>query len=275
MALYLGNRIVSPSIIVEKSDIITAENRTSSTITSDSKVWIEKISSGGESDFSINGSVSIDDTTKFATITGDGYIYKNNQSIFTAPTTSVEIQIKFRTTERNDDLPSSTKSKFFGTSITDSNSRLIIGSSWNGIDVRTFGTSYGGMVVSGSNWAFGTWYWIKVIITTTNCTVYWSLDGINWSSGYSISGVPNLSDIANRPRWMLGRMNYDTATVYDLNHCHIIADGNTYWWLPYTPIIESYHIINYNNISSNSLTGVSLQNISVNSSGTVKTVLSE
>lgn len=186
-------------------------------------------------DYSVSGSVTFDSTTGYVTITGDNYIYKKVTSHFTAPSTSVEVQLKLRPTQFDVDQPSSTECKFFSDTsggVGDSNSRLRIRTVYNGLMVNTFGISYGGLVVSGSDWAYGTWYWVKVVITASSCIAYWSLDGENWSSGFSINGVPVLSDIADKSQWMLGRMNLNSATVYDLNHCHIIADGSTYWWKP-------------------------------------------
>lgn len=186
-------------------------------------------------DYSVEGSVTFDSTTGYVTITGDNYIYKKVTSHFTAPSTSVEVQLKLRPTQYDVNQPSSTECKFFSVtsgSVGSSSSRLIIRTEYAGLRVNTFGTAYGGLIISGSDWVYGTWYWVKVVITTSSCIAYWSLDGENWSSGFSINGVPVLSDIADKSQWMLGRMNLDSATAYDLNHCHIIADGSTYWWKP-------------------------------------------
>ena len=186
-------------------------------------------------DFSTNGSVTIDDTTKIATVSGDAnlldYVYKAYGSALSTPSSSLEICTKFKSTTQNDIVGG--KAKFFGTSVTDSSAPLILTASWNGMTIRTLNAN-NTTIISQSDWSFDTWYWVKVIITTSSCTAYWSLDGSNWNGPINVTGVPALATCANNPRWSLGRMNYTVSSLYDLGETYIKADDSVYWWNPYT-----------------------------------------
>lgn len=295
--LYIGGSQVLPVSVAKNEntgDIITAKNATGAAISEGDKVWIEKRAEGGIQDFSEYNSSTYTLSNQIITFnqigtvqsgTGIGHIDKVFVSNFNTPTDYVEAQVKVmgNTYTRTDIRPYDDTNliSFFGGLL-----RISPTNTTNGLYyVFNRGGSYGGGSASSgylfapSLYKTNTWYWVKVRATTTNITITWSTDGIQWNSGATISGN-HLSRFSNYSTSYsiycmcrgYSNFSYVGGGVVDLSETYVKADDKI-WWTPYLDSQIGLNYLPYNFSSSSSLTGFAMENIVDGSTGDAKTVM--
>ena len=146
---------------------------------------------------------------------------------------------------------------------------------------------YTNVLVASSNFQKDTWYWIRITIFNTYIWYQWSIDGKTWNSAGTQSGSNLLNAVSNNSfaygiYSMVDSSTSDSSKrggTYDLSECYVVADPNTedeiYWWKPYLNGVNGWNIIPSSMMSINSFSGIAAENIAVNGSGQVKTVLPE
>lgn len=199
-------------------------------------------------DFSVAGGPSIDDNARIVTFTGD---YQGVYKVFaigtSTPTTSVTIQLKSKFTGSGSNHNQSYPFSVFGTSYgsyANVEYPLIQLINTKGLyykiseSIGNIGTQEKTLLTN-SAWVNGKWYWIKVEVTDTLVSSYWSEDGTTWNAGPTISGNGILASFANRTTFGF-RSFYDNTTwngTVDMNESWVKVDGDIVWQ-PYAPITE-------------------------------------
>lgn len=279
MTLYKGRNIISPTIITNGSgggNVVTATNLSDSAISSGNKVWLEK-----------NGQVyNIKD---FPYSPNVGYIIYGNPTI-----SNLNIASSFSTSnylQTNVIFPSTANSwEFFikikptsvtGTQFFISDTQIYSGS--------VIGINYGKIIWYASTGASGNYnwdiingitgtttlisntdYWLKFVFTGTQYICYLSTTGV-------FAGEESIEIIVNKSTKITGGypISYGvqittTQSIYspfngsiDLKETYIKINGNKWW----SAIINAS--ININDLYS----GIAQENIAVNGSGSVKTIL--
>ena len=112
-------------------------------------------------------------------------------------------------------------------------------------------------------------YYVKIEFTDTAKIFYVSTDGINWSS-YIIIDYDNVYN-DNQSGSYFGR-NSNAANPFngsiDFKGVYVQNSNGDTTWSGVTNIIS-------NNINENTLTGIATENIAINATGNVKTILTE
>ena len=295
MGLYLNGKLVGISLPQQNGgggDIITATNATNSAIASGDKVWVEKKTSAGTRDFStynsqnftLNDTTQIIDFCKSMGASDYGSIYKSFTTGFTAPTNQIVVQTKVKAgavAAGHGDY-SKRGLQFCGNSGNLASSALI--HVW--CDDRLCctgpeGTSKTKTLVDTTSFDKDQWYWVKYIITNTSYTIYWSTDGINWITFGSYSGSDFFSNMASKLGYSISTMGYSSSGqgnrqyvgIFDLGETYIKVDDSVYWWRPYLNSIIGWNIMPYQYSSINSFSGFANENIAVNDTGEIKTIL--
>lgn len=198
-------------------------------------------------DFTANGSVVVDDGARTVTYSGQWQsVIKSLATPTTTPTTSVEIQLKSKFNGAGSAHNQSVGMLTFGTSIDYSQVQqgLLKLVNTKGL-YYTLLTSIGNAgsqektLLDNSAWVNNKWYWIKLVVTDTLISGYWSEDGSSWSEAVTVSGSGFLASFANKTQFGCGYF-YDNSTyngTVDLNETWVKVDGQ-FVWQPYVPITE-------------------------------------
>ena len=279
---YTGLGIVT--VNCPSGDIVNAKNTTGSSIAEGSKVWLEKKAGGGTRNFTTSGSYTLNDDNGIIVFSNsNGSAGKTFATDFTTPSEYIEVQVKLQEATGRP-LSSNTNNgltEFFRGS--NSNGLIRISActsgSYGGLQYSISGKT-SGTLVSPQALKKNTWYWVKIRITDTTITPYWSEDGQTWNQG-TVSSSSNLlsyfTNAANVSKYFGVRVqttstNGPIGGVADLYETYVKAD-DTYWWEPYLDTQVGWNIMPYSFSSANSFTGTATENIANSTIGDVKTVL--
>lgn len=285
------------TVDVSQGDIVTATNTTGSAIAEGDKVWLEKKTSAGTRDFSTYRTqfFTIDDTTQIIDFckTGSssdwGSIYKMFLTSFAVPTTKLVFQTKVKAgavPEGGGDYSTGKGIEFCGNSSQSSyNASSPLIHVWCDNKLACTGpegVSKTKTIVGTSSFDKNQWYWVKYIITDTSYTIYWSTDGINWTTFGTYTGSGFFAAMAAKYGFSIRTMGYFSYNgthqyvgIVDLGETFLQADDSVYWWRPYLNSVIGWNIMPYKYLSINSFSGFANEAIAVNGTGEVKTILPE
>ena len=254
---------------------VTALNTLSSSVSANSKVWLEKRDGSGTRDFSVYGSVTVDDANEVITFTNRPYhqsVYKYFTSYLPTPEHRLEIKckVKFNYVSNVSGGTGLLYGPFMSNHYVKDNPPITMMeySGGTGGTIRNQYTFSSKNILS--NASFNTWYWGKFVIDVDNSLVISSIstDGVNYtdySESLQSSLITAITDSCNAVA-LYGRE--DSTITYDLSECSIITDG-VYVWRPYVNSINGWNIVPYNITSQNSVTGYPSANIAANETGSV------
>lgn len=281
MGLYLGNKIITPSIVSQGSgggDTITATNNTGSAISEGDKVFVEKIPgefrctnfylqpfiiNGQNYGFGSNLTLTFDDSTGIARgFKEHNYIQLMN--FFKPSNNTWEHVYKVKT-------PSSFQSDNRYLQLAQ-DSFYTAGMS---IEISTAGIfGFGVTSSSTSSWDIGfkwgthqipvnTWCWVKLEFTGTQYILSLSEDGKEWTQEAVITSSASIRVASN---YITIGGNYYNGIFWggevDLGKSYIKINNKTWW-------TGAYRLSN----AESYLTGFAEESIANNSTGSVKTVL--
>ena len=269
MGLYLGNKIITPSIVSQGSgggETVTATNNTGSAISEGDKVWINKEGTDYKlvdfykkyyNNFNVVGSPVID--------RGIGYAYGFSVSNIIAVKNILdtnypwEIGLKFATSSNV-----TTRQKLNGSTIGVDYSFPTIEFGRDGVakfrmDVSSNGTSWSiGDVIGTYTLLANTWYWVRFGWDGSEYYLDYSLDGETFTRDITI--VNSTAAYQSSNYMGIGNDLFSTTSSYlkpflgsmDLSGCYI-KSNNVVLWTPAENIISD-------NITGDTLTGIANDN---------------
>lgn len=285
------DHLVSTIQTVSTGDEVSAKNSSGSAVSSGDKVWIDDVT---EVNYIDNyGTYQAESTT--LTIT-DEELFSSTSANFiygdtaTSNATTRDIIIKLKTSAFA--FTNSGCARFFCNGSTTSLGKNFLVGLWFGYwttamtwvfqTYSSHSTVLKAVPSDTSSFPLNDYFLLKLSITSSTATSYYSLDeGETWIQIESISaGYINNYTGDTYKYCYIGNGGKDgtngQASVYvDLTGCSVMKDGE-YEWNPVERVEDTYTaIVPFADITQEALSGVAQENIAVNATGTVKTILPE
>lgn len=248
------------SVVVEtpEPDIVTATNTTGASIAEDGKVWLEKVAGGYNAlDFiSAKNKITLDKVgAPVVSLIAQGFSADNRLAMatttipdFDAGDCTLYIKIKTAASQPSHQQQIlSTSPSIVSLQMLNNKLRGWSSAASSAYDVATLSNS--------------TWYWVKVVCSGTDRTIWTSMDGVSYNTSYTYTdNAVSGSDV----EMQVGGYTYNTSWFFfgeiDLNAFYIEnAEGNVVWRA----------------IDDGILTGFAQESIATSGTGAVKTALGD
>ena len=227
-------------------DEISAVNKSGSAVTAGEKVWVE-LKDTYISDFTTFGDPSIDMTNGIMSSNSvNKLIYKNIDNT-TATTRTIQIRVKFSSVSYVPNaypmcrfMMNDYQSNFYG---------LVAILAYSGnyywwFDKYQSGSEprIKGFPASLAGIQEDTYYYLKLEMTSSTATSYYSTDGASWTQvdSISISSINTYADASHKV-FSLGGLDGTVIPTYDLTKCEYSVDGSLVW-TPFSYEGERYEI---------------------------------